>query len=281
MLIEFLTWWREQLLALARLRPGPGQAPDGRTAAVSLLGLPPGGPPLVELHGRRRGRDGSAGRFTLDAAGIAALRGAAAGLRGPTLLRLPRGMLLEQTVTLPLAAEREPARVLAYEMDRLTPFAAAELFWTWALDRRDRGANQVRFRLSLVPKAPLLPLLDALAAAGLRPAALDAAAPDGAPRRLVLAQVQPGWWGRHGAALAAGACAALAVAAAGLPFLQQSEAAGLAEAQIAALRPKVDRVEALRRAVQGRAASTDVVEAGRARVGDAGAWSCGGGVDHF
>lgn len=270
MLNEFLTWWRSQLLALvpARLRPGAGDAQDGRTLVVTSS-LPPDAPPTIELLARRRGRDNPLGRFTLDTAGMAALRAAASGLRGPVLLRLPPGLLLEQRVTLPLAAERDPERVLAYEMDRLTPFAAADLFWSWAPERRDRAANQVRFRLSLVPKARLLPLLDLLAGAGLRPVALDAAAADGFPRRLALAQPRTGWLRRRGLALAGGACAVLAVVAAGLPFLSQSIAAQRVDARIAALRPQVDQAEALRRAVLSRAATTDAIQAGRARAGDA------------
>ncbi len=269
MLSQFLAWWRTQLLALFRLEPQPGGARDGRALVISVLALTPGAPPVVELAARRRGQDGTLGRFTLDAAGAGALRAAAAGLRGPVLLRLPPGLLLEQRVILPLAAERDPERVLTYEMDRLTPFPAAELFWSWALDRRDPAANQLRLRVSLVPKARLAPVLDALAGAGLRPSALDAGAPDGTRRRLPLAQVRPGWWARRGPVLAGALCAVLAAAAAGLPFLQQHEEAARIEAGIAALRPRVDQAEALRRAVLGRAATVDVVQAERARVGDA------------
>jgi len=41
------------------------------------------------------------------------------------------------------------------------------------------------------------------------------------------------------------------------------------EARIAALRPQVDQAQALRQAIQSRAATIDVVQAERARVGDA------------
>ena len=37
--------------------------------------------------------------------------------------------MLAKTVTLPLAAERELEQVLAFEMDRETPFKAEELYW--------------------------------------------------------------------------------------------------------------------------------------------------------
>jgi len=269
MLSQFLTWWRTQLSALLRLQPPSGEAQDGRALVIAVLELTPGAPLVVEALARRRGRDGSLGRFTLDSTGIAALHNAGTGLRGPVLLRLPPGLLLEQRVTLPLAAERDLERVLTYEMDRLTPFLATELFWSWTLERRDSVAGQVRLRLSLVPKARLAQLLDALAGAALHPSALDAAAQDGTRRRLPLAQGRPGWWARRGPVLAGALCAGLGVAAAGLPFLRQHQDAARIEARIAALRPQVDQAQALRQAVQSRAATIDVVQAERARVGDA------------
>ena len=271
MLDDFLTWWATQLasLAPARWRAVSGEAPQRRALVVAVRDLPPSGTPVVEVLARRRGGEDLLGRFVLDAAGLPSLRAIAGTWRAPVLLQLPPGLLLEQRVTLPLAAEREPERVLSYEMDRLTPFAAADLFWTWALDRRDRPAGRIYLRLSLVPKARLTPLLDALAAAGLRPVALDAPTLDGGVRRLALAQSRAGWWRRRGLAVAGGACAALAVAVAAVPFVQQSLAANRVEARIADLRPRANQAEALRRSLLDRTAATDVVQAQRARVGDA------------
>ncbi len=270
MLDDFLTWWAAQLasLAPARLRASSAGVAQGRALIVAVHSTTPSSAPAVEVSARRRGVDELLGRFVLDGAGIASLRAIVGTRRAPVLLRLPPGLLLEQRVTLPLAAEREPERVLGYEMDRLTPFAAADLVWTWTLERRDRAAGRIHLRLSLVPKARLTTLLDALAAAGLRPVALDAPAPDGAVRRLALAQPRTGWWRRRGLALAGGACAVLAVAAAAVPFLQQSRAAEQVEARIAALRPRAAEAEALRRSMLDRTAAIDVIQAQRARVGD-------------
>ena len=44
-------------------------------------------------------------------------------------------------MTLPLAAERDPERVLGYEMERLTPFGAEEVFWAFAVQLRDKAAR--------------------------------------------------------------------------------------------------------------------------------------------
>src|SRR5215469_11702661 len=130
MLKEFLSWWLRQMLDLL-----PGQLSTRgearvRGAIATLCGLPDAPIPTIELADRRTRQERPLGRFTLDAAGIPALRRALAGRRR-VILRLPAGMLLERSVVLPLAAEREPEPVLRYELDRLTPFSGEEVFWTW------------------------------------------------------------------------------------------------------------------------------------------------------
>lgn len=272
MLVEFLTWWRGELLALIPSGLRGNAASQARGLILCLHDLPPSSAraaarPSIEVLIRRRGRDSLRGRFGLaDAAG---LRGAASGVRGPVLLRLPPGLLLEQHVSLPLAAEREPERVLTYEMDRLTPFPADALFWRWALDRRDPVAGRVHFRLSLVPKARLTPVLDRLAEAGLRPVALEAPAADGQSRRLALAHERRRPWQRSAQVLAGGLCTALAAAAIIIPFINQDRTAADIEARIAALRPQVEQAETLRRTLLERTATTDAIQAGRAQAGEA------------
>ncbi len=269
MLNEFLLWWAQQLRASlpARLvQDGAGPAARGLVVALHPL---PAGPPGVDVLARRKGRDAALGRFALDAAGIAALRAAIAGQGAASTLRLPPEMLLEQQVALPIAAERDPERVLHYEMDRITPFTADELFWAWAVERRDRAQGRLHVRLSLVPKARLLPVLEALRQAGLRPAALEAKAPGGPLWRIALDRPPPARWRRRGLAVAGAACAVLALAAAAVPFAVQSVRSAEVERRIAALRPRADEAEALRRRILSSTAGTDVFAEQRARVGDA------------
>lgn len=268
MLSEFLHWWAQQLRATlpARLTQA-----GGREARGLVVVLSPGSaePPNVDVLARRAGREDALGRFALDADGIAGLRAAKRSHEADALLRLPPDLLLEQSVMLPIAAERDPERVLHYEMDRITPFAAADLFWTWAVERRDRANGRLHVRLSLVPKARLARVLDDLAAAGLRPTALDASMPGGPSRRIALDRAQPSRWGAAGLVAAGVACAVLAIVAAAIPFVVQSNARARVEARIAELRPQVDQAEALRRKILGSAAGTDVFAQQRARVGDA------------
>lgn len=260
MIGQFLTWWGQQLVSLLPARDGEAQ----RDAVVAILRGPAANPGPVEIALRRRGKTRGIGQFSLDPAGIASLRAAVGGRGGPLEVQLPPGMMLEHSVVLPLAAERDPERVLGYEMDRLTPFAASDLFWSWLIERRDRARAQLHLRLALVPRAQVAAALQALGSAGLLPVALRGA--NG--RRISLEGTGGGRWRRRTAIGLGVGCTVLAIAAAAIPFVQQSRESRRIEAQIASLRPAVDQAEALRRRLAGAAAVQDVLAAQRARVGD-------------
>jgi general secretion pathway protein L len=265
---DFLGWWAEQLGTLV---PARWMQPAGAVGDAVILTLGNGGNAVIEAVVRKRGRTRSLGRFNLDDAGRAALRAAAAreGAGGAVILKLPRGALLETQLILPLAAERDLAGLLAVGMDRETPFAADEVYWDAAVVARDRAQRRLITRLSLVPRAPLAPLVDALAAAGLTPTAVAAATADSTAERLIAlahaAAPADTWRARVIPAMAA-VCAVLALTAIGLPFLDQSTALSSVEAHIAQLQPAVDEVARLKRQIAG--AGREVVAAERARVGD-------------
>jgi general secretion pathway protein L len=271
MLKELLIWWAHQMRGL--IPEGLVQNDPLANALIVETDLPgEGDASRVKLIRRRGRRETILGGFHLDAAGAAAFQGALATQPRPRsiVLRLPASALLERRVALPLAAERAPQRVLEYEMGRLTPFSAAELFWSWQVERRDRPRGLLHVRLFLVSKAALEPLTQALERAGLRPTMLEAPAA-GTTRRIWLHRGQSArdTWRRRALTLAAGACAALAVAAVGLPFILQASATAALDNRIAELRPAVTRAEALRDQIARAAAGGDVVSAEQARVGDA------------
>jgi general secretion pathway protein L len=270
MILEFLAWWGRQLAALL---------PQYRNEAVSLPAdalvvtpaLGAGDPLAVEIAGRSHGRITSLGTFVLDQAGIVAARSSLAPARRPAavILQLDAGQLLEKELALPLAAEHNLDQVLAFEMDRETPFSAEEVYWDAAVIGRDRGLGRILVRLSLVPRAAVSDLVDALRAAGLGPSRLAAALPDGALRAIALdhaGRIRSGWRGRAAPILAA-ACAVLALAAIGLPFLRQAQAIGAVDAQIAALQPGVDEAAVLRNRISG--SGNDAIAALRAQTPDA------------
>lgn len=249
----------QQLLSLLPdgMRAGGSRQRDGVVLALAETLA------SVDAAVRRGGRMAELGRFPLTAAGVEALRRAIGGRGGGGELRLPPGLLLDQLVVLPLAAARDPERVLRYEMDRLTPFAAADLFWTWVVERRDRARNQVHLRLYLTPRAPLLPVIQQLSGAGVRLARIGAAA---IAIELDMAPVST--WRRRAPAALAVICVLLGVGLAAAPFVRQSREANMVERRIASARPAVDQAEALRRRAAAAAAGVDVLAAQRASSGD-------------
>jgi general secretion pathway protein L len=262
MLRDFVLWWARQMRSLLpqRLLPGADRA-DARLIAAHR--------PDFLLTMRRHGRETLVGTFAMHEDGLAAAVAALRPRPRQVILRLGPEALLERPVELPLAAERDLDRVLHFEMDRLTPFAAADTVWQAAVTRRDHAQRRLLLRLSLVPRRGLQPCLDLLARAGLVPAWLEAAAPDGTPRLIRLAGEATHHSGGRMFTIAAGAVAALAVATVVMPFVFQALAGGATERTIATLAPRVAQVEALRKHQAEGAAGSNALAAERARVGNA------------
>jgi general secretion pathway protein L len=273
MLAEFFSWWAGQLADLARhgLRPHgdtPAAAREPDALLVVPLGEPAAGIAEVELVQRRRGVTTPVGRFALDGA----VPDGMAGRRGPVVLSLAAvpvlaPLVLTREVALPLAAEQGLRTALRFEMDRLTPFRADDVFWDCRKLRRDRARGVLLVDLAVVPKATVAPLLAALRRAGLAPAALEGRLADGRLRRIPLGQDGSDQAARAQRLVwaAGAACAALALAVLITPLLRQSLALQDAEDQIAALRPQMAMVDALRRRLAG---DVGAAAAARAHAGD-------------
>jgi general secretion pathway protein L len=159
---------------------------------------------------------------------------------------------------------------MGFEMDRLTPFAANEVFWTGSMSRRDRNAGRIEVLLSLVPRAPLERLLALLAQAGLRPHVLQTNMPGGQKRVIALERdaSRRGNWERRAVVTALALCAVLAITAVGLPFVQQFVALHDVERRMTALRADTAQAEALRRAIVARVAGSDAIAARRLQSSD-------------
>jgi general secretion pathway protein L len=274
MLKEILVWWSRQMRDLL---PDHWLGRwDDRSGALlvepaeSDSGLPPYRG--VALRERRSGTERLLGRFALDPAGLNDLRQMISRRRPKrSVLLLPQDALLERTVFLPLAAERDWTSVMRFEMDRLTPFSASDVFWSGIVPGRDRPQGRLQLLLSLVPRAGVDQLLASLALAGLRPDAMQALAPDGQIRSIGLERMASRgmiWLHRAVAAISA-ICAALALAAVALPFLMQSRELHRVDSLIAALNPTVQQAEALRRTALERAARNSAIAARRQGSGDA------------
>src|ERR1700751_6263663 len=166
MIREFFTWWFRQLAELLpqRLRQSAFSVADA--LVVAPIGPLASGVEAVTIHLRRNGRATTVGQFNLGDVGLAELPRTAGKA---TVLRLGESDVLGKTISLPLAAERELDQVLAFEMDRETPFKAEEIYWGHRIETADRKNGRLSVRLFLVPKANLAPLLAALSQVGIHP----------------------------------------------------------------------------------------------------------------
>ena len=97
----------------------------------------------------------------------------------PRFLLLDQGSILRKELVLPQAAESSLQQVLAFEMDRQTPFRAADVYYTWRPLGSDRNSGQIRVELFVIPRKSVDGMLELLAARGLAPGGVDVVA-DGA-----------------------------------------------------------------------------------------------------
>jgi general secretion pathway protein L len=257
---EYFTWWVSQMRDLL-----PKRTRAAETASTEVLIVESDSAGSMLTASMRRGdRVTVLGRFPSDPTGLVALRNAAAlgGRPIPVWLR-PSAVMLEKQLAFPLVAERELGRVLAYEMDRETPFTADEVWWNWRVDTRDKASGQLSLTLFLLPKANGQAIVAALAETGLRPSVIDTATGGGGRHQIQLDDTPV-----HRIVLSgktrtlAAACLALAVIALIAPFIRQSLALGHAEARVAELKPQVDEVQQLRHRIEsaGQGASALAME---------------------
>jgi len=262
---EFLDWWGRQLLDLvpARLREAAMRS-DAVIADASTPGM-------LVMRRRRRGVEQLVGQMRLDEPPAPALR-AALNSRSHgehVLLRLPQTAVLERNVVLPLAAERDPERVLGYEMESLTPFAADEVFWGYEVEERDRARARLVLRLTVVPRAAVAALIDLLAGLGGRPKLLEASTPGGVRSIKLSHEDAAGARTLFFKRVLGAAVAALALLVLVSPFLRQTlELADLHD-RLDGMAPRVKQAEALRREIGGAGAGNDAVAAETKRLGDA------------
>jgi general secretion pathway protein L len=271
MISQFLNWWGRQLLILLPHSVRGHDVEAARAILITDLSAPGATPATVAVSLPSAPPTAAPERLVLDEDGLARLRGLRARApRAPVRLRLRAGSLLERQVVLPLAVERSLARVLQYEMNRLTPFAATDTLWGWTVTRRERAHARLHLRLTLGARGPIAPLLAGLAAAGSSPTLLEAAPRAGEGwRRIDLsgqgeAQAATAPMLRVGLA----ACAVLLIALVSVPFLRQSLSMMDVESRIAALAPSVAEVARLRGVIEARSAGGSVLAAARAQVGD-------------
>lgn len=80
---------------------------------------------------------------------------------------IPPQRALRRELNLPVAAEDKLRQVLAFEMDRQTPFKADQVYFDYRIVQRDAAAKNLKVDLHVVPRAQLDQELAALAADGI------------------------------------------------------------------------------------------------------------------
>jgi general secretion pathway protein L len=199
-LAQFWAWWVGEITAMAPAswRRQLTRGPDRLVLAVNAGG---GGAALFH-----RSNDGEEplGRLDLDPAAVAEARGQLAAVParlrkgGFVSIRLPPEAALRTVMNLPLAAERNLAEVVAFELDHRTPFKPEEVYRSQRVLRRDPTAKRLAVQVTLVPRPTLDAALAAAERLGLRADRVEAAGepPSGnllpaQPRPL--AARMPGW----------------------------------------------------------------------------------------
>ncbi len=96
------------------------------------------------------------------------------------VLVAPAGRYVTRAVTFPLAAERDLAGILDYEIERLTPFSASELYYDVKVIERDAEAGRLTAELIFVRRADFADVMTAIQQSGFSIDRLDAEDPQGA-----------------------------------------------------------------------------------------------------
>lgn len=148
---QFLGWWRSELLAALPPAWREWLAPE--RSVVTLA-------PAAEGWRLQRVRAGKVeaeleATPERDALAQASERLRPEGEDPRQVLLLPTERALRRRLTLPIAAEEHLASVLAFEMDRQTPFRADQVYFDHRIQRRDPAARTMLVELLAVPRAVL------------------------------------------------------------------------------------------------------------------------------
>ena len=169
------------------------------------------------------------------------------------VLCLPPQQVLRKTLNLPLATEENLRQVLAFEMDRHTPFKAEQVYFDYRAVRADQ---HLQVSLLVAPRVAVDQALRQLASWGLEVDTLrvdDAANEELFPNVLALGQRQTGQTKRLSqpeAALAAGAALLLGIALI-LPIWQKRETVLALHPVVAKAHEQAEKAENLRRQLEG------------------------------
>ena len=222
---------------------------------------------------RRRGGEERIVETASNEAGFALAARALAARRSlpPLTIGMPAAPVLRKRLSLPLAARANLEGLLGFEIDRETPFASDEVYWTYELERGPPAHGRIGVELIMVPRAVVDPVLAAARRAGLDPVAVAASLGAESWTAIRLANgSRMHHLGRRQSlvALASAACVLGAVAAV-LPFIRQQLDFAGAETALAALTVQAQEAAALRQLIDRASAAAEFLASERGRTGSA------------
>jgi general secretion pathway protein L len=165
---RFFAWWGQELVALL---PARWRAMLAERAEVLLLAIE--GDELVLWRQTGEPSSERLGRVALTepaAAQRAAFDAACRALESPDpfcFLCIPAERTLRRRITLPVAAEDNLRQVLAFEMDRQTPFKADQVYFDYRVAERGSADRSLQVEFTVVPRAQLDAELGKLSASGI------------------------------------------------------------------------------------------------------------------
>lgn len=247
---NFLDWWLGELSSVLRqILPGASKPAMERWVLVKISGS------LVTFFRVVHGKAAEVGRLdmaSLDATGQKQAFqyefNRVSPQQGEIALYLPQEQVLCKKLSLPLAAEENLRQVIAFEMDRHTPFYAGQVYFDYRLAQH---AEQLEIALAVAPREAIDEPLRQLAAWGARAAAVLVAgdATHDAPWNLLPDGLRQNSKGarqpRLNTALTAGV-AVLLCAALALPIWQKRETALALHPLLEKAREQAEAAENLR-----------------------------------
>lgn len=269
MLLDLYQWWIGQLSDCIpeRWRRAVSSTQDSLT--ITPIGLTGPGIATVSINLWSAKRETPLGQFPIAGSELANVPRPA---RLPVVLRLLDSDVLCKTITLPIATERNLRQVLAFEMDRETPFAVEEVLWAHRVVERDKQRGHLVLRLRLISRDLLLPLFDALAETGTFITRAEVAG--GADDGLVLPLDTDGGQSvrRSRTELlrwaSAAICLALVIVAVAAPFVRQAWDIAKLDREIAIGRGAAEQTDRLRHDIDRLEGAGDVVKKEREAAGD-------------
>lgn len=163
-------------------------------------------------------------------------------------VRLSDELGLRKLLDLPLAAKEDLDQMLRFEMDRLTPFRADEVYFAHRVLGSDAQNRRMSVELQLAPKREIDRVLEAAQRFGIAPARIElAVGPGGAgPLNLLPGEPRQGTREQRLNRVLAVLALVLAFCAIAIPLQRQRAAVAQLEAEVAAAKTQAEESLALR-----------------------------------